>query len=448
MVVIESVEKGSVAERAGILGGDTLVAIDSHPIRDVLDYRFFLTESSITLTVLRNGKEFDVSLKKGRYDDIGLEFETFLMDRKKRCSNKCIFCFIDQNPKGMRETIYFKDDDTRLSFLMGNYVTLTNVTQEDLERIVTMRMSPVNVSVHTTNPALRVKMLGNPKAANIMDQLRILKDGGIDINCQIVSCHGINDGAELERTIRELEGLYPALQSIAVVPAGLTRHRDGLSVIPPYQKESAQSVIAIVERFAREFMEKYDLRLVYAADEFYLAAEMPLPPEEAYDGYPQLDNGVGLLRSSREEILDELNWRWEEGEWKSLPKTPLSVTLATGVAAEGLIKEIAEKITEKLPFLNLKVVAAPNRFFGETVTVAGLICGCDLLETMKEEKPEILLIPAVSLRHERDRFLDDLTLEELERGLGCPVYPVENGICILDQIEALLKGDNTPCQNP
>jgi len=448
MVVIQSVEKGSVAEKAGILGGDTLVAIDSHPIRDVLDYRFFITESSITLTILRDGKEFDVLLKKGRYDDIGLEFETFLMDRKKRCSNKCIFCFIDQNPKGMRETVYFKDDDTRLSFLMGNYVTLTNVTKEDLERIVTMRMSPVNVSVHTTNPALRVKMLGNPKAANIMEQLQILKDGGIDINCQIVSCHGINDGAELERTIRDLEGLYPALQSIAVVPAGLTRHRDGLPMIPPYEKESARSVISIVERFAHEFMEKYDFRLVYAADEFYLAAEAPLPPEEAYDGYPQLDNGVGLLRSSREEILDELNWRWDEGEWKKLPQTPLSITLATGFASEGLMNEITEKIREKLPFLNVKVVAVPNRFFGETVTVAGLICGCDLLEKMKEEKPEILLIPAVSLRHERDRFLDDLTLEELKNSLGCPVFPVENGICILDQIEALLKGGNTSCQNP
>ncbi len=440
MVVIQAVETASAAQRAGIQANDKLIAIDSHPIKDVLDYRFFLTEERITLTLERQGKCFDVTIQKGRYDDIGLDFETFLMDQKRRCANNCIFCFVDQNPCGMRDTIYFKDDDTRLSFLMGNYVTLTNVSDKELKRIVDMRMSPVNVSVHTTNPSLRVKMLGNPRADRILHQLQILKDGGIRINCQIVSCCGINDGQELRRTIRDLEAYYPALESIAVVPAGLTKHREGLPFIPPYQMQSAKEVIEIVEAFGEEFMKKYDTHLVYAADEFYLAAKLPFPPEEAYDGYPQLDNGVGLIRNDREEFLSELEWRWEEGSLKKLPKKPLSITVATGFAAESYIREVCDKIMEKLPSVRLSTVAIPNHFFGETVTVAGLICGSDLLEQIKKQKPEILFFPAVALRHERDRFLDDLTLDQLRDALGCPVYALESTITLLDQLETLLNG--------
>lgn len=440
MVKITEVDQGSIAEKEGIRPGDTLLRIDSHPIRDILDYRFFLTEERILLELERDGKPFSVQIKKGRYDDIGLEFETFLMDRKRRCANKCIFCFIDQNPCGMRETVYFKDDDTRLSFLMGNYVTLTNVSREELDRIVQMRLSPVNVSVHTTNPELRVKMLGNPRAAQIMEQLKVLADGGISINCQIVACRGINDGAELERTIRDLEALYPAVQSIAVVPAGLTGHREGLTPLSPYDKESAQEVIRIVEAYGKAYLEKHDLRLVYAADEFYLAATRPLPTEAEYDGYPQLDNGVGLLRCAREELLDEIRYRTEEGLWDQLPKTPRSITLFTGMAAKEHMEEIAREITSALPFLKLRVRAVKNRFFGETVTVAGLLCGCDLLEAAKEEKPEILLIPAVSLRHERDLFLDDYSLERLQKEVNCPIYPIENGLCLLDTIEEICNG--------
>ncbi len=440
MVTITAVEKNSLAEKAGIRGGDVLLSIDSHPIGDILDYRFFITESSILLELSRNGESFSVQIKKSRYDDIGLEFETFLMDKKRRCANKCIFCFIDQNPCGMRETVYFKDDDTRLSFLMGNYVTLTNVSREELDRIVKMRLSPVNVSVHTTNPRLRVKMLGNPRAANIMEQLKVLADGGIDINCQIVACRGINDGAELERTILDLETLYPAVQSIAVVPAGLTRHRNGLPQISPYDKESAQNVIRIVETYAKRYMEKFDLRFVYAADEFYLSAEQALPQESEYDGYPQLDNGVGLLRCAREELLDEIRYRKEEGLWDNLPQKPLSITMLTGMAAKEHLEEIAKEISSALPFLTLRVRAVKNRFFGETVTVAGLLCGSDLVEAAKEEKPEILFIPAVSLRHERDLFLDNYSLEKMQQELGCPVYAIENGIPLLDTIETICNG--------
>ena len=439
MVTISRVDSGSAAEKAGILAGDRLIAIDGHPVKDVLDYRFFLTEAKIQMQLLRGEKSFEVTIRKGRYDDIGLDFETFLMDQKRRCANRCIFCFIDQNPCGMRETVYFKDDDTRLSFLMGNYVTLTNVSREELNRIVTMRLSPVNVSVHTTNPDLRVKMIGNPKAGQILDQLRVLQEGKIDLNCQIVCCRGINDGAELIRTIRDLEQFYPSLQSIAVVPAGLTRHREGLTPIQPFDSASAQAVIQIVETLGNEYREKYGVRLVYAADEFYLSASLPMPPEEDYDGYPQLDNGVGSIRSAREEILSELEWRWEEGDWKALPQKELEITLATGKAAEGFIGEIASAISEKLPFLKFRVVAIPNRFFGETVTVAGLICGRDLVETLKPLRPRILWIPAVSLRFERDKFLDDTDFSQLEKELGCPVCYVENGTPILDRIEEILK---------
>ncbi len=440
MVCITQVEPGSIAEKAGIRGGDLLLAIDSHPIKDVLDYRFFLTEEKICLTLKREDKTFDISIQKGRYDDIGLDFETFLMDKKKRCANKCIFCFIDQNPCGMRETVYFKDDDTRLSFLMGNYVTLTNVKDEELERIVKMRLSPVNVSVHTTNPELRVKMLGNPNAGKIIKQLEILKEGGIDINCQIVACRGINDGKELIRTIGDLEALYPAVQSIAVVPAGLTRHRQGLYPIPSYDKESAREIIDIVEKLGDKYLEKYDLRLVYAADEFYLAAERPLPPEKDYDGYPQLDNGVGLLRSAREELLDEMSYRQEEGQWNDLPKTPLDITLFTGVAAKDFLTEIAEELEKRLPFLTLRVRAVENRFFGETVTVAGLLCGQDIIAAAKEEKPKILVLPAVSLRHERDKFLDDYTLDQVREEIGCPLFLAENGTALIDTIEEIING--------
>ena len=440
MVTITGVEKGSIAEKAGIRANDVLISIDTHPIRDILDYRFFLTEEKILLELKRGEKIFSVQIKKGRYDDIGLDFETFLMDRKRRCANKCIFCFIDQNPCGMRETVYFKDDDTRLSFLMGNYVTLTNVSEEELKRIVQMRLSPVNVSVHTTNPDLRVKMLGNPKAAGIMEQLKVLAEGGIDINCQIVSCRGINDGAELERTIRDLAGLYPAVQSIAVVPAGLTRHREGLTPLSSYDKESAKEIIKTVNAYGKAFMEKYDLRLVYAADEFYLAAQQDLPLESEYDGYPQLDNGVGLLRCAREELLDEIRYRKEEGLWDSLDRTPREITILTGAAAGAHLKEIAEEIVKALPFLTLNVKVVENRFFGKTVTVAGLLCGEDLLKAAKEAKPQILFIPAVSLRHERDLFLDNYSLEQLKEELDCPVYAIENGLPLLDTIEEICNG--------
>ncbi len=439
MVQITSVEAGSLAQKKGILPGDFLISIDSHSIGDILDYRFFLTEENITLQLERDGVPFEVAFQKDRYDDIGLDFETFLMDQKRRCSNRCIFCFIDQNPPGMRETVYFKDDDTRLSFLMGNYVTLTNVKKEELDRIIQMRLNPVNVSVHTTNPDLRVKMLGNKHAGDIMEKLSLLKEGGIQINCQIVACPGWNDGEELVRTFRDLIPLYPAVQSIAVVPVGLTDHREGLTQISPFTKESAANLVKTVEGFAKECYEAFGTRLVYAADEFYLAAELPFPDREEYEEYPQLDNGVGLICNARDEILEEIQWRKEE-EWKDLPKKELSITVATGFAAKSFMEEICGVIHEALPFVRFSVVPIRNRFFGEKVTVAGLMCGQDLMDQIGAHNPEILFFPAVALRHERDRFLDDITVEDVQNKVNCPVFPVENGIAILDRIESILRG--------
>ena len=440
MVTVESVEKGSLAEKAGILPKDQLLTIDSHPIRDVLDYRFFITERRITLGFKRNGAPFETVIEKGRYDDIGLEFETFLMDRKRSCANNCIFCFIDQNPCGMRETIYFKDDDTRLSFLMGNYVTLTNVSDRELERIVKMRLSPVNISVHTTDPSLRCKMLGNKNAGKILSQIAVLAKGEIEMNIQIVSCRGINDGAALAKTLGDLEPYFEFIQSVAVVPAGLTKHREGLYPLTGYDAGTARSVIEMIEGFQKLYLEKYGERKVFAADEFYVLASAPLPPEEAYEGYPQLDNGVGLLRNTRTEILDELSFLEESGEIEAYRKKERFITLATGRAAYEFMREICEEITQKIPNLHFDVTLIENRFFGDSVTVAGLLCGRDIADQLKEKHPQIVFIPAVSLRSERDRFLDDTTPEDLEKALGCPVIPVENGAAIFEALKTAQGG--------
>ena len=439
MVRIDAVEKGSLAERAGIAPGDELLSIDSHPIRDVLDYRFFLTERRIALSLSRGGERFETVIEKGRYDDIGLEFSSFLMDRKRSCANRCIFCFVDQNPCGMRETVYFKDDDTRLSFLQGNYVTLTNVGDAELERLVSMHLSPINVSVHTTDPALREKMLGNPKAGKILSQLRLLKEGGLSLNVQLVLCRGINDGQALIRSIRDLEEFLPELQSIAVVPAGLTRHREGLFKLSGYDKKSAAAVVAIVEAEAARLLEKTGSRVVFCSDEFYLLAEREMPAEEDYEGYPQLDNGVGLLRSAETEMTEELEVLVSSGEIENLCKKELTLTLATGVAAAPMLRRVCEKIEGAAPNLHLTVEAVTNRFFGESVTVAGLLCGSDYLSHFEGRAPEILLIPAVSLRHDRDLFLDGLSPADLEARLSCRVLPVENGTALFDALAGLVE---------
>lgn len=423
MVRIESVECASAAENAGIRAGDLLVSVNAQNVTDVLDYRFLITEKRVTLSLLRDEKPFSVVIDKEEYDDVGLSFATYLMDRERSCENNCIFCFIDQNPKGMRETIYFKDDDTRLSFLHGNYVTLTNCDKDELSRIARLRLSPVNVSVHTTDGALRAQMLANPAAADILEQLRFLVSRGIRINCQIVLCRGINDAEVLQKTLRDLVSLGEMVQSVAVVPAGLTRFRKGLADLTDYDAKSAAEVIDLVEAFSEKQYEKHGERRVFLSDEFYVRAGRPLPEAEHYEGYPQLDNGVGLLRSLEEDVLFALS----DVQAKSEKKRYL---LFTGMAAEGFLRDLVARILAEHPNVTCDVVGVLNRFYGESVTVAGLLTGSDYLAAAEERELcgyDAVLISASSLRYERDLFLDGISLCELSEKFGLPVIPVENG---------------------
>lgn len=434
-VKITSVTHGSPAAKKGIKDGDILISVNGYEINDVLDYRFRITETKLAIVIERNGEKLEINLKKPMYDDIGLEFATFLMDEKKSCRNKCVFCFIDQNPPGMRETIYFKDDDTRLSFLMGNYVTLTNVGFDELERLVEMKISPINISVHTTSPELRVKMLGNRFAGDILEKMSFLAESdSVKMNCQIVTCRGLNDGKELEKTIKDLSDFYPHVESIAVVPSGLTRWRDGLYPLEPFDKESAGNVIDITERLGNELLKEKGTRLVYASDEFYILAERTLPDEEFYEEFSQLDNGVGLIRSDEAEIAAELEYTDED----ELPEKRRYM-LITGKAAESFMKDTAEKIHKKFPGITIDVIGAENKFFGDTVTVAGLLTGTDFLAAVKENEEilklsDAVIIPAVSLRSERDLFLDGNSPEWLSEMIGKPVITAENGAGLIEAI--------------
>ena len=411
-VLIKDVLKNSPAHKKGIMAGDTLVKISGHEIADFLDYQFYTKDSKISLVYERNGKTKAVWVKKGEDEDLGLEFETYLMDKERRCKNKCIFCFIDQNPKGMRESIYFKDDDSRLSFLFGNYITLTNLSERDVEKIIEMHISPVNVSVHTMNKELRVHMMKNKNAGESLSILHRLSENGIAINTQLVLCPGINDGEELRYSLNELEKLCPNLQSIACVPVGVTKYRDGLFDMPQYTKESASEVIDIIDEYGAKFKEKYGTRLVYAADEFYLKSGREMPDGEYYETYCQIENGVGMWTSMKEEFLYE-----SESCSESDPENHLSV--ATGVAAYPLIKELAETFEKKYNKSKIDVYEIKNDFFGHSITVAGLITGGDLMGQLKD-KPlaENLCIPSVMLRSEGDLFLDGVSTEDVERELG------------------------------
>lgn len=422
MVKITAVEAGSRAEKAGVLPGDELVSINGEEIRDVLDYRFYLADKTIVLSLLRDKTPYEVTVKKGTYDDIGLDFSTPLMDEKQACRNKCVFCFIDQLPKGMRKSLYFKDDDSRLSFLHGNYITMTNMTDRDIDRIIKMRFSPINVSVHTTNPELRVKMMKNKRAGAVLSYLPRLAGAGIELHCQIVLCRGLNDGAELDRTMRDLAALSPAVDSVSVVPAGLTDHRDGLYPLTPFTPEECAAVIKQVDAFASECLEKHGSRLFFCADEFYLSAKLPIPEESYYEGYPQLENGVGMIRSTLEDFRYELS-----SAPSADPAAPSrTVTVATGVAAEGLMRELARMTMEKYPHLTVRVKTILNDFFGHSVTVSGLLTGQDMQRQLTGFPiGDALLIPSSSLRAGEDVFLDDMTLSDLSEALAVPVIPTD-----------------------
>ncbi len=445
MVCITAVQGGSRAEKAGIWAGDRLLCVNGHTIRDVLDYRFYLTECSVELSLLRDKTEYTVCIHKGEYDDIGLEFATPLMDQKHSCANKCVFCFVDQLPKGLRESLYFKDDDDRLSFLHGNYVTLTNLKDADIDRLITMHISPVNVSVHTTNPDLRVKMMKNKRAGEVLGYLDRLAEAGIALCTQIVLCKGLNDGAELDRSMRDLARLYPALRSCAIVPVGLTRYREGLYPLELFSPAECAAVINQVNAFGDACKQKFGARLFYCADELYVRAGLPLPNEDYYEDYSQLENGVGMLTSLASEFDLELSYL--EDALKEF-RAPRTVSVATGVAAYAHLNALCQKLCQRVEGLTVHVYCIKNNFFGESVTVAGLLTGNDLCEQLSGQAlGEELLFPAVMLRADEEIFLDDMTPAELSSALGnIPVRASQNdGAALLYSLLGVENPTADPC---
>lgn len=411
-VTIKSVADDSLAARKGIRPQDVLVSINGNDISDVLDYQFYIAETCLKIVILRGDSVYlALKFQKEQYEDIGLEFATYLMDEQRSCTNNCIFCFVDQMPPNMRKSLYFKDDDARLSFLFGNYITLTNLKQSEIDRIIRMKISPINISVHTTNPQLRCQMMNNRFAGEKLEYVRQLSQAGIAINCQLVLCPGINDGEELSRTLNDLGGLYPNILSIACVPVGLTKYRDGLYPLERYTKTTAREVISRVNDFADDFFSKHGTRLAYASDEFYLRAELPLPESDFYEDFAQLENGVGVLSVLKTDFYDLYHELPADDRIRNL-------SIATGTDAAPFIRELTEAAEKKWKGLHCSVYAIKNEFFGESITVAGLLTGRDLIQQLKDkELGDVLLLPNCMLRHEQDKFLDDYTVEELEKEL-------------------------------
>ncbi len=414
--VISAVAPGSPARRAGVRAGETLLEINGHPVEDVLDYQYYGYDRAVTLKLKTPaGRERRVRLKKEEGQDLGLQFEDFLMDRMRTCANRCLFCFVDQLPEGLRPTLYCKDDDARLSFLTGSYITLTNLTEREMERIKELKISPIHVSVHATDPELRRFLMGNEKAGEVLPRLRELAEAGITMDCQIVACPGINDGEALQKTMEDLKDLYPQVESVSVVPVGLTRHREGLYDLKPYDADSASEVLDMVEAFAERCLEETGSRIFWCSDEFYLRAGREIPEDAYYEDYFQLENGVGMLRLLKTEFLDRL----EEME---PPAEPLkNFTVACGTDAAGWIDSLLEEAARKGAPRG-QVIAVPNRFLGESITVSGLVTGGDLISRLKgEDLGDRLLLPENMLRHEGDVFLDDVSAADVARGLNVPV---------------------------
>ena len=418
-VEVTGLDRHGHAERAGVIAGDILISINGHEIEDVLDYMFYAAESRTDLLIERGGEQLTIKIRKSEYDDLGMQFESFLMDNKRSCSNNCIFCFIDQMPPGMRETLYFKDDDARLSFLQGNYVTLTNLTDKDVQRIIDMRLN-INVSVHTTNPELRVKMMHNRFAGEKLKYIRQIAESGLMLNCQIVCCPGINDGDELRRTLNDLYDLMPNIQSVAVVPVGVTKFRKGLYPLTLFDKEGAGRTIDIIAEVQEKSLEKYGTRMAFAADEFYLTAERALPEGDFYEDYPQYENGVGLCRS----LIDEVHSALETAEYEGGERT---VTIACGTAVFPVQKGLAEDIMSTFPDIKVQVVPIVNHFFGETITVTGLITAGDLIDQLKDKDlGDELLISKQMLKADEPIFLDDMHLDDVREALGIKITPTAN----------------------
>ena len=436
--IIKSIDRGSPLHRKAHMG-DAVIAINGNKIIDVLDYKFFAYDSRLKVLLRRpDGSEYEVAVRKSEGGDLGLEFESYLMDTPRSCANNCVFCFIDQLPKGMRRTMYFKDDDTRLSFLLGNYITLTNLSKREIERIIALHISPINVSVHTTNPALRCKMLQNPRAGESIETMRRFAAAGIVMNCQIVCCPGLNDGEELLRSMRDLEEMYPGVHSVSIVPVGLTRFREGLYPLTPYTKELAGETIDMVTSFGDECLKRHGTRIFFCGDELYIKAERELPPDEFYEEHTQLENGVGMIRLLETEFRSAL----------MLSDKPdgLPFSIATGVSAAPYFEKLLGMAKEKYGTIKGQVYAIENDFFGRSINVTGLITGQDLIKQLKgRELGERLLISQNMLRREEMDFLDDVTLEQASKELGVPIYPIEqDGFALWDAMAGQLPEIRLP----
>lgn len=417
-VQIKGVEPDSLAERYGIKPGDVLAKINSEEINDMLDLQFYQANKNLKIELVsQDGQSRVVEIiNKDEYDALGLEFETYLIDKHHHCKNKCMFCFIDQLPKGLRPSLYFKDDDERLSFLFGNYVTLTNLTQKEIDRIKKVRISPINISVHTTNPELRVKMMKNPNATNVMERMREFASADIKMNCQIVLCKNVNDGDELRRSIRDLQTLYPAVQSVSIVPMGLTRYRDGLEPAEMFTEDDSKDIIKLVAEETEEFYRQYGTRLIYLSDEFYLNAGYDIPQTEYYEEFPQIENGVGMVRT----FIDNFN---DDMDYNETAKEYVAVDIATGESFYPVMQEMADKAMKKYgDKVKIYIHKVKNEFFGGNVSVTGLLTGTDLVKQLKGNlKTDRLCLCKDVLSDNADIFLDDMTVPQLEEKLNTNV---------------------------
>jgi len=428
--IIKEVEKGSIAEEMGLAPGDELLSINDTEIIDIFDYQYLIKDEFLNIIIRKpNGEEWELEIEKDYDDDLGIVFEEGLMDSYRSCRNKCIFCFIDQMPPGMRETLYFKDDDARLSFLQGNYITLTNLSDEEVDRIIFYKLSPINISVHTTNEELRCKMLNNRFAGSSLSKMKRLKDAGITMNGQIVLCKGWNDKEELEKTIHDLSAYIPQMQSVSVVPVGITKFRENLTPLEKFTKEDAIEVIETIHRWQQIFLKHYNTRFVYAADEWYISAGLPIPKEEDYEGYPQIENGVGMLRSFTDEFYNYLKELKGDDRSKDL-------SVATGVLASPYLSRMAIDLTEKFPNIKIHIHTIENDFFGKDITVAGLLTGGDIIRQLKGKNlGRVLLLPDVILRHGENILLDDITTDDIERALQTKISIVQSdGKSFIDAI--------------
>lgn len=421
--IISRIYPGSIAEELEIEVGDNLIAVNGEHVKDIIQYRFLTDDEYIELEIqTKSGERVVYEIEKDYDEELGIEFTNPIIDSAKSCRNKCMFCFIDQLPKGMRETLYFKDDDSRLSFLQGNFVTLTNMSEQDIEDIIRYRISPINISVHTTNPELRQRMITNRFAGRLYSIMERLAEAGITMNCQIVLCPGVNDGKELERTINELSALYPNVNSVAIVPVGVTRYRDHLPHLEIFNKETANEAIDLVERLQKECLEKFGSRFAFMSDEFYIIAKREIPDFDSYEGFLQFEDGVGMIRKLGTEVENYLNELPDNYEVRE--KT---VSIATGKSAYEFIKGMAQLVMDKFPQVKINVFKIKNEFWGETITVSGLITAQDIIkQTEGKERGETLYITRSMLKADELIFLDDITLEQLEEILGNEVVPCEN----------------------